>query len=222
MIKVEHITKKYGKRTILKDISFSANCGEKIAIIGRNGCGKSTLMQIMAGIMKPDSGSLQYFDKNPQKEQKVFRSLCGYVPQGNPLIEELSVKDNLKLFGATSKHIESDFLDNFELQPILNQKVASLSGGMKRRVSFACAVFYLPAILFLDEPTTALDIYYKTTIHNWMNTYQKMNGILVMTTHDEQEILMCDRCFFMSDGTLRELTAEERSLERIRNLILKS
>ncbi len=222
MIKVEHISKNYTKRPVLKDVCFSVACGEQIAIIGRNGCGKSTLMQILAGILKPDSGSIQYFDKNPLRERKVFRTLCGYVPQGNPLIEELTVKDNLKLFGANLNQITSELLRDFELETILNKKVSTLSGGMKRRVSIACAVFYLPAILFMDEPTTALDLYYKSTIHSWMEQYRKRNGILVLTTHDEHEISMCDRCFYMSDGEVRELSEEEKTIERIRNLILNT
>lgn len=222
MIEAEHLTKKYGKQTILKDITFSAECGERIAVIGRNGCGKSTLMQILAGIIKPDSGSIRYFDKNPLKERKAFRTLCGYVPQGNPLMEELTVRDNLKLFGADPRLVDSPFFRDFGLEEILRKPVSALSGGMKRRVSIACAVYYLPAILFMDEPTTALDIYFKTTIHRWMEQYRDMNGIVVLTTHDEQEIMMCDRCFLMTDGILRELTGEEKELEHIRQLILTS
>lgn len=220
MIIVDDIQKSYGKKEILKGISFSVSPGEQVAIVGRNGCGKSTLMQIMAGVQKADHGSLQYYDKFPFKDKKVFRTLCGYVPQGNPLMEELTVQDNLKLFGAKKQDFSSPLLAPFELESMLHTPVSKLSGGMKRRVAIACAVYYMPGILFMDEPTTALDIYYKTTIHDWMKEYQKMGGILIVTTHDELEIEMCNRVLLMREGHMTELEGEGRSLSSIRNYIL--
>ena len=99
MLEVSNIKKKYGKKIVLEDVSFQANCGERVAIIGRNGCGKTTLMQILAGILKPNEGRLRYFGKNPQSKKEYFRKYCGYVPQELPLMEELSVRDNLRLWG---------------------------------------------------------------------------------------------------------------------------
>lgn len=203
MVQVRNISKSYGKQKILLDVSFDAVPGECVAIIGRNGCGKSTLMQIMAGILKPDGGSLQYFNRFPLKEQKAFRELCGYVPQANPLMEELSVKDNLKLFGADPGIVEDELLRPFELGAILNRPVAKLSGGMKRRVAIACAVYHMPSILLMDEPTTALDIYFKDSIHEWIRQYQNMGGILIMSTHDNSEIDMCAKQILIQDGISR-------------------
>lgn len=222
MVKVDGIHKSYGKKEILKGITFSVQPGESVAIIGRNGCGKSTLLQILAGILKPDSGEINYYGLNPRINKKVFKTKCGYVPQENPLLEEVSVYDNLRLFDADKAVIQQELLQKLDLKDILNQKVSRLSGGMKRRVSIACAVHHLPAILFMDEPTTALDIYYKATIHEWMDYYRKQKGILILTSHDEQEILGCDRCFLMADGVLRELTAEEKNESTIRRLIMES
>ena len=98
MIEVSHIKKKYGKKQILTDISFQVECGECVAVVGKNGCGKSTLLQIMAGILRADGGSIRYFGQDTGKDKKAFRKYCGYVPQDNPLMEELTVKDNLKLW----------------------------------------------------------------------------------------------------------------------------
>ncbi len=220
MIRVENISKRYGKQQVLKEISFLVQPGESAAIVGRNGCGKSTLMQILAGIMKPDGGSLRYYDKDPLSQRKLFRTMCGYVPQANPLIEELTVQDNLKLFGAGKEAVHSELLKPFELEDILKKPVCKLSGGMKRRVSIACAVHYLPPILFMDEPTTALDIYYKASLHEWMRAYLKMNGTLILTTHEEEEFCMCNRCFLMENGLLTELGQEQRRAEQIYKRIL--
>ena len=90
MIQVTHIKKRYGKKVVLEDITFSVKPGECVAIIGENGCGKSTLLKIMADVMKADSGEYSYYGKT-----KNVNKLCGYVPQENPLLEDLSVKDNL-------------------------------------------------------------------------------------------------------------------------------
>lgn len=204
MIQVKNITKAYGKQNILTDVSFSANPGERVAIVGRNGCGKSTLIQVLAGIMKPDAGTLQYYNRFPLQEPKVFRELCGYVPQVNPLLEELSVKDNLKLFGAGPEIIQDPLLAGFELESIMSKPVGKLSGGMKRRVAIACAIHHLPSILFMDEPTTALDIYYKQSIHEWMDYYRNSGGILIVVTHDEMEISSCDQCIYIENGIARK------------------
>ena len=205
MINVSGLKKKYGKQTVLEDISFSANCGEKVVIVGMNGCGKSTLMQILAGVMKADAGSVSFFGNEAIGNMKVFRSFCGYVPQDNPLMEELTVKDNLLLWKGRDNSVRDMIISQFELKDILGKCVSELSGGMKRRLSIACALLKWPPILLLDEPTTALDLYYKNSIGQWINEYCKMNGIVIMTTHDESEILSADRCLFMENGKIRDV-----------------
>lgn len=190
---------------MLEDISFSANCGEKVVIVGMNGCGKSTLMQILAGVMKADAGSVSFFGNEAIGNMKEFRSFCGYVPQDNPLMVELTVKDNLLLWKGRDNSVRDMIISQFELKDILGKRVSELSGGMKRRLSIACALLKWPPILLLDEPTTALDLYYKNSIGQWINEYCKMNGIVIMTTHDESEILSADRCLFMENGKIRDV-----------------
>lgn len=215
MIEVSHIKKSYGKKRILQDISFRVECGECVAVVGKNGCGKSTLLQIMAGILRADGGSIHYFRQDTGKNKKAFRKFCGYVPQDNPLMEELSVKDNLKLWGAGKNASCEKVIRQFQLEEILSMPVEKLSGGMKRRLSIACALLEWPPILLLDEPTTALDIYYRESVRQWMEQYRKMNGIIVMTTHEEKEILAADRCFVMHKGKLQELKGNDRNMRTI-------
>lgn len=198
MIKLNNITKKYGKNLVLKDISFEIASGETVAIIGKNGCGKSTLLQIMAGCLKPDSGSFSYYGK-------TTTDCCGYLPQENPLMEQLSVKDNLKLWTRKSFRISEEFIETFALKDILNKRVEQLSGGMKRRLSLACACMNQPAILLLDEPTTALDFYHQEVIQHILDEHRRKKGIVVLITHELDEILAADRCLLMEDGCIREL-----------------
>ncbi len=222
MIEVSHIKKKYGKKQILHDISFRVECGECVAVVGKNGCGKSTLLQIMAGILKADGGSIRYFGQDTGKNKKAFRKYCGYVPQENPLMEELSVKDNLKLWGAGKNAASEKVIRQFRLEEILSVPVEKLSGGMKRRLSIACALLEWPPILLLDEPTTALDIYYQENVRQWMGEYRKMNGIIVMTTHEEKEILTADRCLVMNDGKMLELSGSDICMKKISGYIAAS
>ena len=221
MIELSNISKKYGKRQILNNVNLHANCGECIAIVGKNGCGKTTLLQIMAGISKPDNGKISYFDKDVLQNRKLFSKYCGYVPQENPLIEELTVKDNLRFWGWNLKDSKETIIENFELKEILNKPVSSLSGGMKRRLSIACSLINQPVIMLLDEPTSALDIYYKESVQTWIQNYRKQNGIVIMTTHDESEIINASRCIVMTEGTLEEITVlPEDRMKKIRDYII--
>lgn len=215
MIEVLHVKKSYGKRRVLEDISFRAMTGERVVIVGRNGCGKSTLLQILAGAIRPDGGNIRYFGTDPLKNRKFFRANCGYVPQENPLMEDLSVLDNLRLWGFRKSHPDPVILQQFGLEDLLNRRVELLSGGMKRRVSLACAAIAHPPVMLLDEPTTALDICYREEIRQWMRTYQQRGGIIVMTTHEESEIMEAQHCLVMNGGKLFETADDERDMRHI-------
>ena len=218
MIEVHHVSKTFGKKQILKDINFEVKSGERVVIVGKNGSGKTTLLRIMSGIIKADTGEIQYFNEKAQSNGKVFRKCCGYVPQENPLIDELTVSDNLKLWSQNNE-VKKNIIERFELQDMLKMQVGKLSGGMKRRLSIACALLGEPKILILDEPTTALDLYFKNDIMNWLKAFQNDGGIVLMTSHDSTEILNADRCLLMSAGQLLELKKEEISIEKIRAVV---
>ena len=216
MIQVTHIKKKYGKKVVLEDITFSVHPGECVAIIGENGCGKSTLLKIMAGVMKADAGEYSYYGK-----KKDTNKLCGYVPQENPLLEDLSVKDNLFLWGGKNALQQTEVLEEFQLKELLDTSVKNLSGGMKRRLSIACSMLKMPSVLLLDEPTAGLDLFYKEQILAWIKSYQEKNGMVLIVTHEEQEILSATRCLLMEDGKIIELKKEELTEEKIREIIYK-
>ncbi len=215
MIEATNISKSYGKKQVLKSISFDAKAGERLVIVGRNGCGKTTLLKILAGAMAPDGGSLNYFGEEPLKNRAVFRTRCGYVPQENPLMDELSVLDNLRLWGYDRKRPDKALLDQFELEELLKTRVAKLSGGMKRRVSLACGVISHPGFLILDEPTAALDICYRDELLGWLKSYQANSGIVLMTTHEEAEIMEADKCYVMREGCLFKIDDSDRNMKTI-------
>lgn len=214
MIEVVGIKKSYGKKEVLKDISFKAEKGDCIAIAGLNGCGKSTLLSILSGTLKADDGQFLAGGVNLLKEPSKRKGLIGYVPQENPLIGELSVRDNLKLWYCDSHldldtELESGVLKMLGVDQFVNVTVNKLSGGMKKRVSIGCAVAYDPAVLILDEPSAALDLACKENIAHYLKEHIKRDGIILITTHDEAELSFCNKLLVMKDGVLKE---EDNSL----------
>lgn len=209
MLEVKNIKKSYGKKEVLKDISFSANKGDCIAIAGLNGCGKSTLLSILSGTLKSDGGEFIVNEVNILKDPGKRKGLIGYVPQENPLIGELSVRDNLKLWYCDShldmdKELEDGVLHMLGIHEFVDMTVNKLSGGMKKRVSIGCSVAYDPAVLILDEPSAALDLACKENIAEYLRAHIARDGIILITTHDEAELSICNKLLVMKNGELRE------------------
>ena len=212
MVEVKGISKKYGKKQVLSDVSFTAQSGEIIALIGANGCGKSTLLQILAGCMKADAGEVFYYGHKAVRAD-VYQKYIGYVAQENPFLEQLSVRDNLKLWKKCTEEQLEETIRVYELGDILKQSVESLSGGMKRRLAIACALMNRPPVIILDEPTTALDFAHKDKIYQMLNDHRESQGIIIVATHEEEEIANASRVLLMQDGTISEIKKEDISKE---------
>ncbi len=209
-IEVRDIAKKYRKQVVLSDVSFYADRGECIGIVGANGCGKSTLLGILSGSHKPTSGEVIYDGENALNKRKLFTDKVGYVPQENPLMEELSVRDNLRFWYAQSdRRLEEDLISGapaaFGVTAFIDKTVKKLSGGMKKRLSIACAVANNPEILIMDEPGASLDIVCKQDIKRYLKNYIAQGGTVIITSHEETELELCDRMYLLKDGKLAEL-----------------
>lgn len=204
-IRVEGIRKKYRKKTVLERIDFTGASGQCIGIAGANGCGKSTLFSILAGVNKADSGAFLCDGVNLLADMKKRAEIVGYVPQGTPLIEELNAYDNLLLWyekERLAEELEKGFLCVLEIGEFLKVPVGKMSGGMKKRLSIGCAVAHNPKILLLDEPSAALDLVCKESISNYLNEYKKQGGIILLASHDLQELKDCDCVYVMKNGVL--------------------
>jgi ABC-2 type transport system ATP-binding protein len=204
-IEVKNIQKNYGKQQVLKEVSFSAVSGECIGILGDNGCGKSTLLSILAGVQKAKDGAFLADGNNLFQNRKMQTRLVGYVPQGVPLMEELTAWDNLLLWydkKSLQKELEQGVLKMLGIGDFLKKKVSEMSGGMKKRLSIGCSVAGHPGILLLDEPMAALDLSCKKNIFDYIIGFKKAGGIVLLVTHDVLEFSLCDRCFEMKDGRL--------------------
>lgn len=206
MIEIENITSAYGRKKVLHGITLSAERGECVGIVGPNGCGKSTLLSIMAGVLRPAAGSILYYGNDALKNRNVFNKMTGYVPQENPLLPELSVYDNLRLWypdkEELQKELKQGFLQILGIPEFVKMPVSKLSGGMKKRVSIGMALSGMPPVLILDEPSAALDLVCKEDIKRYLQIYLERKGTVVITTHEESELALCDSLYVMKGGKL--------------------
>lgn len=199
------IRKSYKKKNVLVNISLSIGKGNCVGILGGNGSGKSTLLSILAGVQKADGGAFIYQGEDLLQNSSKIPPVLGYVPQGNPLIEELNAWDNLRMWydrATLLQELEQGALAMLGINSFLKTPVHKMSGGMKKRLSIACAVVARPKILVLDEPSAALDLVCKENIYRYLEQYKAQGGIVLLATHDMQELELCDQCYILKAGVL--------------------
>jgi lipooligosaccharide transport system ATP-binding protein len=210
LVEARHLTKSFGALTAVDDIDFEVHPGEAFGFLGPNGAGKSSTMRMIAAVSPVTSGHLRVMGLDPATNGPEIRGRLGVVPQEQNLDEELSVYENLliygRYFGLPKKVIDervADLLAFAQLQERRNSRVEPLSGGMKRRLVIARGLINQPEVLILDEPTTGLDPQARHLL--WDRLYRlKQQGVtLIITTHymDEAEQL-CDRLVIMDKGKI--------------------
>ena len=202
-IRVQDVQKRYGWRKILKGASFEAQSGQCVALLGMNGSGKSTLLSILAGVQNCERGTAVVNGINLLTEKKTAGKIVGYVPQENPLIQDLTVRDNLKLWYCDSpldmeKELREGLLKMLGIDRMLHMPVKKLSGGMKKRVSIGISMWANPKVLLMDEPAAALDLVAKRDIRNYLQYYLSQGNIVVLATHDEEELDISDKVYILS------------------------
>ncbi|MBQ8946666.1 MAG: ABC transporter ATP-binding protein [Lachnospiraceae bacterium] len=200
MIKLEcmDVHKAYGSRKVLCGIDLELLRGDIIGICGDNGCGKSTLLSILAGVERADRGRVTLNGKDVRRIRDLPRRI-GYVPQNDPIPGNVKVREILGLWCASRSGFDS-ITEEYELGDMLNMRVDKLSGGMRRRVSVACASASGPEMLILDEPATAMDMHFRELLYlDLVRTAGQGTGI-VMVSHDPDELALCNTCFRIIDG----------------------
>ena len=201
---IRNIKKSYGKKTPLSNVSFTVEDGQCVGILGKNGSGKSTLLSILSGVQKCDGGGFFCCGEDLLRTPKKLAEQVGYVPQGTPLLEELSAKDNLRLW-YDKKTVDREMtgvLKMLGVDDFINLQVKKMSGGMKKRLSIACAMAKNPRLLLLDEPCAALDLVCKQSIYRYLADYKRGGGSVIITTHDESDLALCDSIYILKAGTL--------------------
>jgi ABC-2 type transport system ATP-binding protein len=212
VIKTDKLTKKFGDFIAANELSFEVYKGEIFGFLGANGAGKTTAMKMLIGISKPSSGDANIAGFDVYKDTEKIKRSIGYMSQKFSLYEDLTVKENLMLFGGiyglSDEVIESktkELLEKLGLQNDANKLVGSLPLGWKQKLAFSTAIFHTPKVVFLDEPTGGVDPI--TRRQFWDMIYEAAhNGITVfVTTHYMDEAEYCDRVSIMVDGVINAL-----------------
>ena len=206
-IEVSGLSKKYGRIEALWDADLSVRRGEVFGLVGPNGAGKTTLIKGLVGALRPSGGVARVMGLNPLKDRAELRQRIGYMPQSPALYEDLSARGNIGFFGAAHRTPDlrkkvDEVLRFTELSGRANDPIHTFSGGMKRRVSLACALVHGPEVIFLDEPTAAVDPQLRS---RFWRTFRELAGegaTLFISTHLMDEAMLCDRIAILRKGRI--------------------
>ena len=207
MFLISDVKKKYGKKQVLNGAELSVAPGECIGLLGMNGSGKSTLLNILSGVISCDCGSFCFEGRELLKDKKLREALVGFVPQNPPLIEELSAKDNLLLWyskEALNESLQCGIVKAFGIDGFLKTPVNKMSGGMKKRLSIACAMSRSARLMLMDEPSAALDPVCKEQIKAYIKDYCAAGNSVIISTHDVTELEICSRLLVLKGGKLSQ------------------
>lgn len=210
MLETTGVCKSYRGHSVLNGIDLTVPPGACVGIVGSNGCGKTTLLSILSGAIRADRGSILYHGIEAFGHPKVFAQEAAYVPQENPLIEELTVRDNLRLwYHGSRERMEADLKDGaaamLGVNDMLGRTVGKLSGGMKKRLSIACALSNHASVLIMDEPGAALDLECKAAIRDYLRKYMAGGGSVILTSHELAELSLCTVMYVLKSGRLQQI-----------------
>jgi ABC-2 type transport system ATP-binding protein len=208
MLEVDALKKSYGALVAVNGVSLRAAAGETIGLLGPNGAGKTTTVSMIAGLLRPDSGSVRIDGRTLAGDTDPNKRRIGLVPQDLALFDELTAQANLQLFaalydldGAAAQRAIGEALELVGLADRAQDRVKNYSGGMKRRLNLAAALLHDPQILLLDEPTVGVDPQSRNAIFDNLEVLKHRGKTLVYTTHYMEEAeRLCDRVIIIDHG----------------------
>lgn len=230
MITAKNITKSFGKVKALNDISVSFTEGECIALLGPNGCGKTTLIKSILGMVVPEKGNIEFNGQSISKQWQ-YRSKIGYMPQIGRYPENMTIANVFEMMKDirkdTSVHFDEELIASFGLNELMDKKMHTLSGGTRQKVSACLAFLFNPDVLILDEPTAGLDPVSSEKLKKKIVLEKEKGKLILITSHVLSELdELITEVFYMQDGKLLfhkkllELT-EETGEKRLAKAIAK-
>lgn len=212
MVSFEDISKSYGDVLAVKNISFSVNKGEIFGLIGPDGAGKSTLFQMLATVLLPDSGTMLFDGQDVIKNYRYVRLNIGYMPGKFSLYQDLSVMENLRFFATifnTTIEENYDLIKDIykQLEPFGNRRAGALSGGMKQKLALSCALIHKPKVLVLDEPTFGVDAVSRKEFWETLADLKQKGVTILVSTPYMDEAALCDRIALIQDGDILEVNS---------------
>ena len=221
-IEMINISKSFGKKSVLKNVSLTAQAGEILCLLGPSGSGKTTLIRLITGAIKPDEGEIMINSKRIP-DMSVIKSI-GFMPQSDAIYTDLTGKDNLLFFGRLFKLPKDklrqrvkEILELVDLQNDQNLLAANYSGGMRKRLSLAIALLHDPDILLLDEPTVGIDPVLRKVIWDQFEALRLAGKTIVVSTHVMDEAARCQRAALIYNGSLIENDSLENLTAKTKN-----
>ena len=210
MLNVEHLSRRFGERVAVDDVSFRIRPGETLGLLGPNGAGKTTAIAMICGITRADHGSVSLAGVSLAADERAYKRRFGLVPQDLALYDELSAWANLQLFGGLYgllpdllRSRADEALQLVDLADRRDERVKNFSGGMKRRLNIAAALLHDPDLILLDEPTVGVDPQSRNAIFDNLEVLKKRGKTLLYTTHYMEEAeRLCDRILIMDRGKI--------------------
>ncbi len=209
-IQASNITKRYGDKTALDDISFTVNKGELFGFIGPDGAGKTTLFRLVTSLLIPDSGSLSVEGLDTVKDYIKLRKILGYMPGRFSLYQDLTVEENLRFFAGifkTTPEANYDLVKDIysQIEPFKNRKAGKLSGGMKQKLALSCALIHKPEVLVLDEPTTGVDAVSRIEFWEMLARLRRSGITIIVSTPYMDEASRCDRVALIQNSKIMSI-----------------
>lgn len=205
LVEVSGLTKKYGKKTVVKNISFNVKKGEIFGILGPNGAGKTTTLEMIEAMRPIDGGTVTIEGIDVDKRPHEIKQIIGVQPQSASFEEKTKLNELLIMFAAfySEKVDAMKLLKDVQLQDKANSYPEQLSGGQRQRFSIATALVHSPQVFFLDEPTTGLDPQARRNLWDLIESIRQKGVTVIMTTHYMEEAeLLCDRVAIMDNGKI--------------------
>lgn len=226
-IVVQNLYKSFGKQKALKNVNLSITKGQIYGLLGPNGAGKTTLIRCLIGATKPTKGNLMMLGFNPTSQKTQVRGLIGYMPQTPALYEDLTAFENIRFFSYPNRKENftkriNEVIEFVGLTKRAHDQVYKFSGGMKQRVSLACALVHHPQILLLDEPTTGIDPKLRESFWQHFRDLTQQGTTILVSTHQMGEAMYCDRLAILHEGVLladeppRKLLWKKQAKVRVR------
>ena len=204
-LQIINLTKKFGDQTALNNINIEINNTEIIGLLGPNGAGKSTLMKSIVGALKIDEGQIIFNGKDIRENEIESKKNIGFLPENNPLYDEMYVKEYLSFVAdlhKVSKHRIEEVIELVGITPEKSKKISQLSKGYQQRVGLAQAILHEPDLLILDEPTNGLDPNQIIEIRNVIKEIGKEKTV-ILSTHIMQEVeALCSRVILIHQGNI--------------------
>lgn len=217
-IVVDKISKTFDKVQALRNVSFEVERGEMFGLIGPDGAGKTTLFRILTTLVLPDEGQATVDGLDVVADYRELRTRIGYMPGRFSLYPDLSVEENIgffaNIFGVTLEQNYDLVAPIYrQIEPFRKRRAGALSGGMKQKLALCCALIHKPHVLFLDEPTTGVDVVSRAELWEMLSMLKKQNISILASTAYMDEGARCNRIALMSQGKVLEVCRPPEHLE---------